>query len=336
MVATNKLEIIVSLAESEQKIFQFLLRRLNLPKPLLHRWLRKGKIRCNGLKIKPFVRIIEGDIILVPNHIPSISNLQDAILSKQTKFKHEPDKNYLIPNSEHNIIHALPQQGLNRPLAKTLRIIYEDNELLVCNKPAGLPTHLGSGHKDSLISMVHRQYNGNTFKPTPVHRLDKDTSGLLLIALSYKTLRNLQEAFKNQEVTKEYLAWVEGKWPYDYGIQLQHKLEKKYSKAYEKVQEGTGKNSICLVYPLLKDAEKSLLQIRLITGRTHQIRAQLASQGFPLYGDMKYGSKKRLDLKLHAFRLIVPYFKHFELLPTWTKGFDIITIPKPLSIKDIN
>jgi len=322
----KKQEITVSPAESEQKIFQFLQRRLNLPKPLIHRWIRKGKIRCNGLRIKPFVRVNEGDIILVPQHRPFSTNLQDAENNKQSSFITEPEHKYAA-----KFYHKIKDISSKSALIKELDIVYEDNELLVCNKPTGLPTHLGSKHSNSLITIIHGLYGNNTFKPTPIHRLDKDTSGLLLIALSYKTLRNLQEAFKEQEISKEYLTWVEGKWKHEQTIELKHKLEKKYIQIFEKVHVGTGKDCICLARPLFVSEEKSLLQIGLITGRTHQIRAQLANHGFPLCGDMKYGGKENMEFKLHAFRLIVPNFKCFELLPAWTKDFEVKTMPKPLS-----
>lgn len=294
---------------------QFLKRRLNLADVLLHRWIRTGQIRLNGKRCKPFSRIANGDLIRLP---PFIWDLTEKKPFADTAEKPE-------------ISDAELKQRL-----KGFKINYLDRkeDVLAIVKPAGLPTHAGSlhtAHSDSLKGRLSACFENSAFCPSPVHRLDKDTSGIILSGLTYNAQKRLHEQFKTGNIIKEYLAEVRGQWPYKYQKILQHYLVKgrdnsKADRFFEKMKiVGTnrGKKAICVVKPLITAKNKSLVQIRLITGITHQIRVQLTACGHPVIGDGKYGEKGDSQLKLHAFRVILPNFNNYEFLsfPDWLKNW---------------
>ena len=156
--------VIVDPREGGQKLLQFLQRRLDLPPSLLHRWIRTGQVRINGGRAKPFGLVAAGDSVRLPPFALGMSRRSKATGGQASPEQgHEPR-----PRAQ-----ALPPAP--RPLQK-------DGDLWVFCKPAGLPTHPGTGHEDSLSSRLAAGAGDAPFKPTPVHRLDKDTSGILLVA----------------------------------------------------------------------------------------------------------------------------------------------------------
>lgn len=286
----------VTSAEAGQKLLQFLIRRLALPSSLLHRWIRTGQIRINGARCKAFQRLEQNDSVRLP---PFAQRMAASAGS--------------APAST-----AIP------PLPPLLRKM---PDLLIFNKPAGLPTHGGSGQSDSLAARLASHFPDTPFRPTPAHRLDKDTSGLLLVAASYAMLRHIQDALRQRQLHKEYLCWVDGRWPHDTPVRLEHRLMKQYTGWYENVHTGDGKEAACIVAPLRCLTARSLLHIRLLSGRTHQIRAQLAACGFPLMGDHKYGSTSPGPLHLHALRIVLPDGSTFSLLPPWKGALAVSDMP---------
>jgi 23S rRNA pseudouridine955/2504/2580 synthase len=276
----------VSAEEAGQKVLQLLARRLGLAHAMLHRWIRTGQVRCNGSRVKAFERVETGDRIRVPPFALRMA---------------------CVPATN-----AAP--GLPLP-----DIVAELPGLLVLNKPAGLPVQPGSGHTDSVTSRLAAHLAHLPFKPTPAHRLDKDSSGLLLVAASYERLRSLHEAFVRRTLKKTYLAWVEGAWPEDALCVLRDVLAKTGRPGREKVRSGQGREALCEVVCLHREERRSLLSIDLLTGRTHQIRAQLSARGHPLCGDVKYGARpRRGGLLLHAFRTALPTGEAFVCPPPWT------------------
>jgi len=198
-------------------------------------------------------------------------------------------------------------------------IVAELPGLLVLNKPAGLPVQPGSGHTDSVTSRLAAHFASLPFKPTPAHRLDKDSSGLLLAATSYERLRALHDAFARRTLKKTYLVWVEGAWPEDGLCTLRDLLEKAGGPGQEKVRSGQGREALCEALCLHREERRSLLRINLLTGRTHQIRAQFSTRGHPVCGDVKYGAHPHRDgLLLHAFSLELPDGERFVCSPPWT------------------
>ncbi len=292
--------LVVQPSEGGQKLLQFLVRRLNLPQTLLHRWLRTGQIRINGGRAKPFVLTKTGDAIRMPPFALSMAR-SAMVVDEEQKTKQS-----LLP---------LPP------------LVYEDEHLLVFNKPYGLPVHTGTGHVDSLATRLQVHYEQDIFKPTPAHRIDKDTSGIILIARSYACLRALQDAFEQRNIVKEYLAWVKGIWPHDGSLLLNHNMGKRYEGDDERVRiltQEQGRASECIATCLRHENQCSLMHIRLITGRTHQIRVQLAAEGFPVFGDGKYGPWHNHTMRLHALRIILPHTKAFEELNLQGKCFAVL------------
>ncbi len=313
----------VDAAEAGQKLLQYLLRKSALPQPLLHRWIRTGQIRINGGRAKPFMHIKEHDSIRLP---PFALSMINSIASD----KHLPQEERL----EHIHTQKMFQQQPTPTLPLPERI-FTNEHLFVFNKEAGLPIHTGTGHEDSLATRLEKHFACEKFKPTPAHRLDKDTSGIVLVARSYKALRALQDAFASRHMSKEYLAWVHGIWPHMHIERLHHHMGRSYQGYDEKVRilsADQGKESISIVQCVQQSHNASLMHIRLITGRKHQIRVQMAAKGHPLIGDGKYGKNTPLNtsLCLHALRITLPTSPifaslglegaSFTVLPTW-KGW---------------
>ncbi len=310
----------VSQAEAGQKLLSWLVRLLEAPRPLLHRWIRTGQVRVNGGRVDPFRRLQPGDTVRLPPF---------AVLRDGTVFPAAGGVRYdaHLPEDSGSRF-DLPTEQVGLSLAA------QTPDLYVFCKPAGLPTHPGTGHEDSLTSRLHALDPGASFRPTPAHRLDKDTSGLLVAARTYSALRRLQTLFSGtgpERCAKEYLAWVRGLWPDDEPVVLLDRLRKVADRHGERVRVCAGGREAALTALCLRRAEgMSLLQIRLHTGRTHQIRVQLAARGFPVVGDRKYGAAAAGPLLLHAARLALPEAV-YEALPPWTGSRRVRVLPPPLA-----
>ncbi|PIE69145.1 MAG: RNA pseudouridine synthase [Deltaproteobacteria bacterium] len=281
--------VTISAEEAGQKLVPFLQRRLGktVPRSALMRVIRKGQVRVDGKRAKPFDRIARGQVVRIP---PFAQEQADRIS-------------------------CLDQHG-------DLPLLAEDRNMLVVNKPAGLPVHPGTGWTDSVVTRLQAMFPDAPFAPTPVHRLDKNTSGILVVARAYGFLRDMQQLWQQGQVDKVYLAWVQGRWPTRTTMRLTDRLTKSGGKGQEKMRVGSGKSGVCEVWPLRVGREASLMAVRLLTGRTHQIRVQMASRGFPLIGDPKYKGPRYPTMLLHAWRLSWPHHV-FSLLPSWTGAFAV-------------
>jgi 23S rRNA pseudouridine1911/1915/1917 synthase len=184
-----------------------------------------------------------------------------------------------------------------------LAVIHEDAFLLVVNKVAGMVVHPGAAHHSGTLvnALLHHVKDlrgvGGVERPGLVHRLDKDTSGLLVVAKDERTLKALQLAFQNRIVEKKYLALVLGQ-PNDFGEfdTLFGRHPKRRQEFSSKVK--TGKPALTEYKVLERFVETSLVEVTLHTGRTHQIRVHFSDAGFPLIGDEVYGSKKSLKISV--------------------------------------
>lgn len=287
--------------ESGQKLIRFLERRLGLPSSLLHRWLRTGQIRLNGCRGKPFARVAAGDEIRLPPFAGKLA----------------VECGFDIGTQEEN------SPLTEETMASILPVIGRAGDIWALFKPAGLPSQPGSGHEDSVSSRLAALFANSFFKPAPCHRLDRDTSGILLVGGTFSALRSTQEALREGLIHKEYLGWVQGKWPWADSVLIRHYLRKEGQSGFTRMRvykENVpwSRESVCVARPVTIENGRSLLQIRLATGRSHQIRAQLAHLGFPLTGDGKYGKPKPGTLlKLHASRIILPDGEEFQCAPRW-------------------
>ena len=272
--------------------------------------LRKKKIRVNGVVGKANQMLAEGDLINIYENFKSVPveeqgvSLNDTVPQAEKAAEEKPAKGWSSKNKTWK--------------SKALDIILQTEDYLVVNKPSGLASQPGSGTRpgESLVEYLWEwgREEHLDFKPTIAHRLDQETSGLLLVALHGDTLRDLTRMIREHEVKKFYLALVKGNLKKEKGTinaSLTRTDDAKGSKM--KVGEDGGKASITH-YSVKQHYEGyDLVKINLETGRMHQIRAHFASIGHPLLGDTRYGdfalnreAKKELGLHrlfLHSHRL---------------------------------
>ncbi len=309
--------ITVTPEEGGQKLLQFLQRRLgrDIPKGALMRWIRTGQVRINKGRVKPFDRLEAGDVVRIPPH--------DAGSSPATPAPHG-----VVPGAPSCVEDDLAACGLS--------LVARAEDLLVLAKPAGLPVQPGTGHDDAVTTRLARCFASAPFMPTPAHRLDRDTSGLLLVATSYRRLQGLHSLLREgHALQKIYLAWVRGIWPEDGPERMHDALDKRTTGTGERggermvrVEDGgadVGKAARSTVVPVLRRGNVTLLAVSIHTGRTHQIRVQLSARGYPIVGDRKYGGPAEPQgMLLHAWRVVLPGLEPsetpeeiFQCLPAW-------------------
>jgi 23S rRNA pseudouridine955/2504/2580 synthase len=287
-----------------QRLDNFLLRVCKgVPKTHVYRIIRSGEVRVNKGRAQVDTRLALGDIV----RIPPIRLTDDA-----------------APQA------AEQKSGPARTPPREFAILFEDDHLLAIDKPAGVAVHGGSGVSFGVIEQLRRarragEPGGAKFLEL-VHRLDRDTSGILLIAKRRSALVHLQAQFKARETGKTYLALVKGTWPaklkvidlplHKYLVNGGEDDGERRVKVVAK-DDPDGMRSITLVkiaklYTLPNGEAASLLEVTIKTGRTHQIRVHLAHHGHPIIGDEKYGDfelNKALGkagmkrMYLHAWRL---------------------------------
>lgn len=285
---------LITVAEHEagQRLDNYLIKILKgVPKSHIHRIIRAGEVRLNKKRCKPDSRIQTGDLLRIP-----------------------PVRTAEKQRSSENRAQAVP--------AREFTIIYEDDALLVIDKPAGIAVHGGSGVSFGVIEQIRRARPDARYLEL-VHRLDKDTSGLLMIAKKRSALVKLHEAIRNDHPKKIYLALGVGKLPND-GFHVKLPLFKYTGAQGEKMvrvsEDGQSAHTIFRVLNRFSDdllhqvglSHLTLVQATLKTGRTHQIRVHLQSQQCPIAGDERYGdyqANKRLQklglkrMFLHAAEL---------------------------------
>ena len=203
-----------------------------------------------------------------------------------------------------------PESELPKTMAEdlTLPIVYENGDFLVIDKPAGLVVHPGSGHTSGTVVNALLQHLGKKESRDErfgvVHRLDKDTSGLLLLAKIEKTERDLKQLFKDHQVTKEYLALVSGEMSQPAG-EINKPLGRHPRGGLRFEVGGGGKQAVTRYFTEKVYPAHTLLRVVPVTGRTHQIRVHLRSVGHPVVGDNLYGGEEASRLFLHAARLLL-------------------------------
>ena len=229
----------------------------NLPRSKIYSIIRKGEVRVNGSRSKPDRRLKKDDVIRIPPYRIEERN-QNRASKSLTELLEE-------------------------------RIIYNKNSVLILNKPEGLASHGGSGLKLGLIEAV-RQIEDKFKNAQLVHRLDRGTSGCIVLSLKRSVLRTLNTEMREGRVEKKYLAIVGSKWPHK-EIQITSNLKKNHLRSGERhvIETPDGKQSITKFKRLKSNQKVCLLECTLLTGRTHQIRVQVSNEGYPIIGDKKYG-----------------------------------------------
>lgn len=276
--------------EGGQRIDNFLLAQLKgVPKSMIYRIVRKGEVRVNKKRIKPDYKLQEGDEIRIP----------------PVRVNEKPE---------------LPNPNLDKISQLESCIVFEDDYMIVVNKPAGMAVHGGSGLQYGLIEGLR------ALRPTAkflelVHRLDRDTSGLLMVAKKRSALRTLHEQLREKDMDKTYIALVFGSWPGKIK-KVDAPLLKNTLQSGERVVrvDEAGKASLTRFkvrerYPL-SEINTTLVEASPVTGRTHQIRVHAQCAGHPIAQDAKYGMRgfdeqlRKLGLNrlfLHAERLAIKH-----------------------------
>ncbi len=266
-----------------QRLDNFLMSRFRgVPKSVIYRVIRKGQVRANKKRVKPDYRIGTGDAIRVPPlRVP----------------EQKPDR-------------AQPGQRVQRRMQRA--VIHESPDFLVVDKPAGMAVHGGSGVDFGLIETLRAAREDRYLEL--VHRLDRDTSGLILVARRRSALKALQDQFRRKSTHKVYRVLVVGDWPADV-TRVEAPLQRVTGGSGERlvrVSAREGKSSSTAFRVLERFPGYTLLEAVPLTGRTHQIRVHAAYQGCPVAGDIKYLDQASLTawqrgggdrLMLHAHRL---------------------------------
>lgn len=286
--------LLVDEEDDGQRLDNFLMRRLKgVPKTHIYRIIRSGEVRINKGRVSADRRIAAGDRI----RVPPVRTSQAADTRAQAV-----------------------QSGTGGAPASHFPVLFEDDHLLAIDKPAGTAVHGGSGVRFGVIEQL-RMARPQARTLELVHRLDRETSGILLVAKKRSALKNLQQQFRDRATGKTYLALVAGAWPQRLKV-LDKPLHKYLLPDGERrvavvdKQHPDAMTALTLVRVARSSAEYALLEVTIKTGRTHQIRVHLADQGMPIVGDDKYGdfernkalqrASARIPLRrmfLHAWRL---------------------------------
>lgn len=247
----------------------------------------------------------------------SRSRLQSLIKQGQVRVDgHLATKSSLpLHGGEEVEVHVPPPKSVNLiPEAISLDIIFENDDLVLVNKEAGMVVHPGVGHSSGTLIhavLAHApdiEGVGGELRPGLVHRLDKDTSGLIVLAKNERSQRVLQQQFEQRQVEKSYLALLDGHPPTQTGrVEAPIGRDSRNRKKMAVVAEGKGREALSEYRVIESFPRHTLVEVDLLTGRTHQIRVHMAFLGCPVAGDRVYGRKKpSLGLQrqfLHALRL---------------------------------
>lgn len=267
-----------------QRLDNFLIRQLKgVPKTHVYRIIRSGEVRVNKGRAAADTRVESGDLVrLPPLRLPA----------------------------------RIEEKAARPAPAREFPVVFEDEHVLAVDKPAGVAVHGGSGVSFGVIEQLRQARPAARFLEL-VHRLDRETSGILLVAKRRPALTALQDQFRERETGKTYLALVEGEWPPNrkvVDLPLHKYLLADGERRVRVVakDDPEGMRAVTLVKVAQKLPGFSLLEVTIKTGRTHQIRVHLASQAHPIAGDDKYGDFERNKalqkqglrrMFLHAWRL---------------------------------
>jgi len=258
-------------AHDGQRIDNFLLGQLKgVPKSLVYRILRTGQVRINGKRAKPDVRIADGDEV----RIPPVRTAEPAA-------------------------HGTPARAQLERIGEA--IIHEDRDFLVIDKPSGVASHGGSGISFGAIELLRAARPGDTLELA--HRLDRDTSGVLVLTRRRTALTALQTLIRDNQTTKQYLTLLQGKFgrsTFDVNAPLRKSVLQGGERMVRVDDDGKAALTRFRAIDAFRDA--TLAEATLFTGRTHQIRVHSAHSGHPIAGDEKYGERE-FNLRMREFGL---------------------------------
>lgn len=260
----SKVQIIaVDEEDAGQRLDNFLMRLLRkAPKSLIYRIIRKGEVRINKGRAKPDTRICAGDQV----RVPPVKVPDKPLLADQE-----------IPQAQLQLIEK--------------NILFEDKDLMVINKPSGVAVHGGGGVNYGLIEVL-RVLRPHAKRLELVHRIDRDTSGCLLVAKKASVLKALHAQIRANEFDKRYLAIVLGAWPKALKkVDLPLKKEHLSDGGWRVKVSQSGKQAVSFFNIKYALKEATVVAVTLKTGRTHQIRVHALAQGCPLLGDDRYGDR---------------------------------------------
>ncbi|MDA1107042.1 MAG: 23S rRNA pseudouridine(955/2504/2580) synthase RluC [Proteobacteria bacterium] len=289
-----------------QRIDNFLLSHLKtVPKSRVYRIVRKGEVRVNKGRIKPDYRLQLGDRVRIPP------------LRIEEAAPKPPPSSHILTLVDASVLH-------------------EDDNLLVLNKPAGIAVHSGSGVSHGVIEALRMLRPAAPFLEL-VHRLDRDTSGCLMIAKTRPTLLALHELLRTGTMEKYYLALVQGRWSGG-ARTVNAALRRNVLRSGERMVQITeeGKEAESVFEPQRIYADTSLMRIALHSGRTHQIRVHAAHIGHPLAGDVKYGDA-RFNRAMRAIGLKRVFLHAREIalkLPGGSRKIHV-TAPLPADLQQV-
>ncbi len=275
----------IDASQSGQRLDNFLVKQLDgIPRTRVYRIIRKGEVRVNGGRRKPEYKLAAGDTVRIP---PLRIDATDASVRRPGRSQ----------------IERLQQA-----------VLFENQHLLVIDKPTGIAVHAGSGVDYGIIDILRAARPDENLEL--VHRLDRDTSGCLMLARSRAALLSLQQQLKRGGIGKKYRALVMGRWPAEL-TEIDRPLRRYHlSNGERRVRvDPQGKKALTHIQVLACGAEYSELRLEILTGRTHQIRVHCQAAGHPIAGDDKYGDaefNRRMRqrgvrrLMLHAASLELP------------------------------
>ena len=291
-----------------QRLDNFLITHLKgVPRTRVYRIIRKGEVRVNKGRAKQTTRLEQGDSI----RIPPIRQSDPKLLSGDSSR----------------------YEFLNQS------VLFEDDALLVLNKPSGMAVHAGSGISVGVIEAL-RVLRTDLKYIELVHRLDRETSGCLVLAKKSSVLKSLHEDFKNNSqknsrLDKRYMCLVKGKWKY--GKRTVNKpLNTEARRQGERivVVDDTGSYASSIMWPLRSNKVASLLEVKLLTGRTHQVRVHAESENHPIAGDQKYGDRIfNTDMKQHNLKRLFLHAASITLIHPMSQTSLKVVAPLPKELQ---
>jgi 23S rRNA pseudouridine1911/1915/1917 synthase len=264
---------------------------------LLSQWIQQGVLTVDGAVVKPKVKLMGGELLCLD---AELAPREDWTAADQVAFE----------------------------------VVHEDNDLLVVNKPPGVVVHPGAGNpRGTLVNGLLLAYPdlSRLARAGIVHRLDKDTSGLLLVARTPQAQHSLGKMLARREISRRYLAVVEG--PLTGGLNIDQPIGRDPVRRTRQAVRADGRAALTRVRVLERYRAHTLVEATLETGRTHQIRVHLSVVGHPLVGDTRYGARRRLPLAASEDTVAVVQAFRRQALHAWKLGFSHPASGRPLRLR---